>query len=430
MLKIVESRDPAVQALLAKEYGNEEAIEARVRQVLADVRGEGDAAVFRYTRRFDGAVVTADNFRVTKGEIDEAYSVVEPDFLAALRAAKENIEQFHRRQVRNSWMEADAKGNIVGQLLRPLARVGIYVPGGTAAYPSSVLMNAVPARVAGVREVVMVTPPGRDGSINLHALVAAAEAGVDEIFKAGGAQAVAALAYGTQSVRRVDKVTGPGNIYVTMAKKLVYGVVDIDMLAGPSEVLVVADESAEPVYVAADLLSQAEHDVMASAILITPSRSLAERVRDEVARQLALLPRREIAAQALESYGAIVVTGDLEEALAMANRIAPEHLELVVADPWQWLGRVENAGAIFLGPHTPEPVGDYFAGPNHVLPTGGTARFYSPLGVDTFMKRSSVLAYSAEGMKSAGQDIITLAAVEGLDGHANAVRVRLEGEKR
>jgi len=332
------------------------------------------------------------------------------------------------KQKEKSWLEPDAEGSMLGQLILPIQRAGIYVPGGTAAYPSSVLMNAVPAKVAGVEEIVMVTPPAKDGSINPHTLVAAKETGVNEAYKVGGAQAVAALAYGTESIRVVDKITGPGNIFVTTAKKIVYGQVDIDMLAGPSEILIVADESARADYLAADMLSQAEHDRLAASVLVTNSELLAEKVQAELMLQLERLPRREIAAASLEEQGAVIICKSIQECIEAANTYAPEHLEVVVENPFDWLPRIRNAGAIFLGSYAPEPVGDYFAGPNHVLPTGGTARFYSPLNVATFMKKSSIISYSREALLHNAADIIKLARTEGLEAHARAVEVRVDHE--
>jgi len=426
MIRLLDSADNAVDAVIKKEYADQAVYEERVREILQAVRERGDEALLEYTARFDNAYLTPGALRVSRDEIEVAYSEVDGEFVKAVQKAIGNITAFHRRQLNNSWMETSADGTILGQIITPLERVGIYVPGGTANYPSSVLMNAVPARVAGVREIVMVAPPGADGRLQASTLVAAAEAGINEIYKAGGAQAVAALAYGTETVRRVDLISGPGNIYVTLAKKMVYGLVNIDMLAGPSEVLVIADETADPVYVAADLLSQAEHDVLASAILLTPSRRLAESVREEIVRQVGYLSRKEILRASLKDYSAIIVTADLDEAVELANRYAPEHLELAVQAPFEVLGKIRNAGAIFLGHYTPEPVGDYIAGPNHVLPTGGTARFYSPLNVDTFMKKSSVISYSAIRLHEHAGDIIRLAETEGLDAHANAVRVRLK----
>lgn len=426
VFNVVPAGSAAAERLLCKEYGDLVCYEQAVREILHEVRCRGDAAVLAFTARFDGVELTADTLRVTAAEIDEAYSQVDAEFLAALRLARANIQSFHQKQLPKSWLEPDSRGNALGQLVRPLDRVGIYVPGGTADYPSSVLMNAVPAQVAGVREIVMVAPPRQDGRLSPYTLVAAREAGVTEIYKVGGAQAIAALAYGTETIGKVDLITGPGNIYVTLAKKEVYGQVNIDMLAGPSEVLIIADETANPRYLAADLLSQAEHDVLASALLLTPSRELAEAVASEVEIQLQQLERKEIAARSLQAYGGAIITANLEEAVTLANRYAPEHLELQVADPWQWLGRIRHAGAIFLGAYTPEPVGDYLAGPNHVLPTGGTARFYSALNVETFMKKTSLLSYSAAGLLTEGQAIVKLAQTEGLTAHARAVAVRLE----
>ncbi|WP_258358507.1 histidinol dehydrogenase [Moorella sulfitireducens (nom. illeg.)] len=401
-------------------------VAARVRAIVAAVRDEGQAAVEHYTRVLDGVELKKAGFRVTDREIEAAYEAVTPELLEAVRQARDNIATYHRRELRGSWMEAGGDGTILGQICRPLKRVGLYVPGGTAAYPSSVLMTAVPAQVAGVGEIALATPPRRDGTLPPLLLVAAAEAGVTEIYKMGGAQAVAALAYGTEAVPPVDKIAGPGNIYVTLAKKEVYGVVDIDMLAGPSEIVVIADTCARPDWVAADLLSQAEHDALAGAVLITPEEKLARAVVEEVARQLETLSRREIAARSLVSFGAVVVVPDLEAALDLANALAPEHLELYVTDPWAWLGRVENAGAIFLGPYSSEPLGDYWAGPSHVLPTGGTARFYSPLSVATFIKKSSLIAAGPASLQAAGRFIQALARTEGLEAHARAIGIRLE----
>jgi histidinol dehydrogenase len=364
--------------------------------------------------------------KVTIAETQRAYQDVDEDFLQALRTAKRNILRYHEKQKRTSWLEPDPDGSILGQLLLPLKRVGIYVPGGTASYPSSVLMNALPAVVAGVKEIVMISPPRADGTILPEVLVAAAEAGVSEVYKVGGAQGIAALAYGTENIPPVDKITGPGNIYVTLAKKQVFGTVDIDMLAGPSEILILADESGRPEELAADLLSQAEHDRLASAILVSPSRRLLEQTVAEVERQLEDLPRAEIARASWKTYGAAIWVNDLSEGMELANKIAPEHFELVVKDPYTWLGQVRNVGAVFLGRYSPEPVGDYFAGPNHVLPTGGTARFYSPLNVDMFMKKVSVIGYSEAALKRDAQQIALLARSEGLEAHARAVEVRFK----
>lgn len=425
MIKIVKAAEPVVKDIINKKYTDEAVYEERVKTILKDVVDRGDAAVLDYTARFDGAELTAATLRVTPQEIEAAYAQVDPEVLASLRVAKERIEAFHQKQLTKSWMEPDAEGSILGQLVLPMERVGVYVPGGTASYPSSVLMNALPAKVAGVKEIVMCAPPTTGGNINPYSIVAANEAGVTEIYKVGGAQAIAALAYGTESIGKVDLITGPGNIYVTLAKKQVFGKVQIDMLAGPSEILVMADETANPAYVAADLLSQAEHDTLASAILVTTSQQLAEAVQAEVTRQVGYLSRKEIITASLRDYSAILVADTLEEAIALANAYAPEHLELVVANPFEVLGKIKNAGAVFLGSYSPEPVGDYLAGPNHVLPTGGTARFYSPLNVDTFMKKSSVIAFSQATLQRYGADIIRLAEVEGLDAHANAVKVRM-----
>ncbi|MDT3699079.1 MAG: histidinol dehydrogenase [Thermincola sp.] len=426
MIRLLKSGDEAVEKIIKKEYADIAVYEERVREILQNVRDRGDAALIEYTARFDKAGLTAETLRVSEEEIKAAYREVDEDFVRAIRVARDNIRSFHSKQLRNSWIDTSPDGTILGQLVRPLERVGIYVPGGTANYPSSVLMNAVPAQVAGVREIVMVAPPHADGSLQASTLVAAAEAGVTEIYKLGGAQAVAGLAYGTETIKRVDLITGPGNIYVTLAKKMVYGMVNIDMLAGPSEILVIADDRANPVYVAADLLSQAEHDVLASAILLTPSEKLARAVQAEISRQVGYLSRKEIMSASLRDYSAIIVTRDLNEAIELANSYAPEHLELAVEAPFEILGKIKNAGSIFMGHFTPEPVGDYLAGPNHVLPTGGTARFYSPLNVDTFMKKSGLIAYSPARLAEQGNYIIKLAETEGLDAHANAVRVRLK----
>ncbi len=410
------------------DYGTPEQNEA-VRSIVREVRERGDEAVLAYTEAFDRVhFAEASELRVTQSEIDAAYGKVEPSFIEAIRAAAVRIRAFHEKQQRLSWIDVQPDGTTLGQLVRPLRRVGLYVPGGKAAYPSSVLMNAIPALVAGVPEIVMVTPPATAGvaGVDPYILVAAAEAGVHEVYRVGGAQAVAALAYGTATIRPVDKIVGPGNIYVALAKREVYGAVDIDSIAGPSEIAVLADEGANAAYVAADMLSQAEHDEMAAAVLITPSRELAERVRAELAKQLAELPRREIAEASLARHGAIVLVRDLEEGVAVVNRLAPEHLELMLREPDEWLGRVENAGAIFLGDYSSEPVGDYFAGPNHVLPTNGTARFSSPLSVDDFVKKSSLIRYSREALRRDAATIAALARHEGLEGHARAVEIRFE----
>lgn len=402
-----------------------------VLNIVQRVRLEGDEALFHFTRLHDKTEVTTGNIRVTAEDIARAYELVEPSFLEAIREAAQRIRTFHEKQKRASWFDIQPDGTMLGQLLRPLRRVGVYVPGGKAAYPSSVLMNVIPAQVAGVKEIVMVTPPSTGGKqgIDPYILVAAAEAGVEEIYRVGGAQAIAALAYGTDSIAKVDKICGPGNIYVALAKREVYGAVDIDSIAGPSEIVVLADETAHASYIAADLLSQAEHDEMASAVLVTTSRALAEAVQQEVEQQLTALPRQSIASQSIEQYGAIVVTDSMQEAIALINRLAPEHLEIMTEDPMNELSLVENAGAIFLGNYSSEPVGDYFAGPNHIIPTNGTARFSSPVDVDMFVKKSSLIRYSKEALFAQGETIMKLARHEGLEGHAKAIQVRLEQEK-
>ncbi|MGE5575760.1 MAG: histidinol dehydrogenase [Syntrophothermus sp.] len=410
-----------------KEVLAQEKAMATVREVVEAVRREGDRAVLRFTARFDGVQLAPDDLRVPPEEVETAWRGADPAFLDALRLAKERIERFHRRQLRSSWFTSEEDGVILGQQYTPLRRVGIYAPGGTAAYPSSVLMNAIPAQVAGVKEICLVTPPGRDGRVNPAILAAAREVGIEEIYRVGGAQAVAALAFGTGSIPKVDKIAGPGNLYVALAKRLVFGEVGIDMLAGPSEILVIADATARPAYVAADLLSQAEHDPQAAAILITTSRELAEQVGVELARQLAVLPRREKAEQAIRDAGGCIVVESVEEAIELANRCAPEHLELMVAEPFSWLGRVRNAGAVFLGSMAPEPIGDYVAGANHVLPTNTTALFASGLGVEDFMKRTSIIAATREALQRLGLAAIRLAEQEGLGAHARAVQVRLDG---
>ncbi|HEY8529208.1 MAG TPA: histidinol dehydrogenase [Paenibacillaceae bacterium] len=409
------------------EYGTPEQ-HAVVREIVEAVRREGDAALLRYTERYDGVRLKPEELRVTRAEIEEAYEKVDPAFLEALRQAARNIASFHERQKRNSWIDLRPDGTLVGMTIRPLSRVGLYVPGGTAAYPSSVLMNVIPARVAGVKEIVMATPPATGGraGVDPYILVAAAEAGVSEIYRMGGAQAVAALAFGTETVSAVDKICGPGNIYVTLAKRAVYGVVDIDSTAGPSEIVVLADDTADARFVAADMLSQAEHDEMASAILVTTSRRLADETAEELKRQLAALPRESIALTSLESRGAILLVDSLEKGAEVVNRLAPEHLEIMTQEPMETAALIENAGAIFLGAWSTEPVGDYFAGPNHILPTGGTARFSSPLSVDDFVKKTSLIQYSREALRRDAAAIATLARREGLEAHARAVEIRME----
>ena len=417
-------RQALQERLLSRSQLTDETVTQRVKDIVRDVRARGDAALFEYTERFDGAKLDAASVQVTPEEIRAAYDAAEKPWIDAMREAAARITAFHEKQKQRTWIDFDG-GIALGQMVRPLERVGVYVPGGTAAYPSSVLMNVLPARVAGVREIVMVTPPGADGKVSYPlTLVAADIAGVDRIYKVGGAQAVAALAFGTQSLPRVDKIVGPGNIYVANAKREVYGHCGIDMVAGPSEVLVIADGSANPVYVAADMLSQAEHDPLAAAIVVTDSQGLAQRVAAEIERQAALLPRREIVDRSLSRYGTIVACENLEQAAQVANLVAPEHLELSVAQPFELLGRIQNAGAIFLGHYAPEPLGDYFAGPNHVLPTSGTARFFSPLNVEDFTKKSSLIYYDRASLEAVSDDVIRLARAEGLDAHANAVAVR------
>ncbi|MCU6712372.1 histidinol dehydrogenase [Paenibacillus sp. J5C_2022] len=413
------------------EYGTPEQNESALR-IVGDVKAEGDAALLRYTEQHDGMQLTATELRVTQEEIAAAYEVVDAAFLTAIREAAVNIRRFHEKQLRNSWMDLQPDGTMLGQIMRPLKRVGVYVPGGKAAYPSSVLMNVIPAQVAGVPEIVMVTPPATGGKagIDPYILVAAAEAGVKEMYRVGGAQAIAALAYGTESIAPVDKICGPGNIYVALAKRAVFGAVDIDSIAGPSEIVVLADGNADASYIAADLLSQAEHDEMASAVLVTPSEPLAEAVAAELERQLATLPRQDIARQSIDAYGAVLLVNDLLAGIDVVNQLAPEHLEVLTDDPMSLLGHIENAGAIFLGPYSSEPVGDYFAGPNHIIPTNGTARFSSPVNVDDFLKKSSLIYYSKQALMESGDKIMTLARHEGLEGHARAIEIRLEKEGR
>ncbi len=429
MLEILHPAHPALKNIITRKEANRDKITEAVAEIIKQVKQVGDSALCRYTAQFDKVHINPSQLEVQPEEIKDAYDKVDEHFLSALSLALRNITKYHEKQLRTSWFEPEPDGTMLGQLLRPLERVGIYVPGGTAAYPSSVLMNALPAKVAGVKEIIMVTPPDSQGQINPHTLVAAAEAGVTKIFRVGGAQAIASMAVGTTTIEKVDKITGPGNIYVTLAKQQVYGLVDIDMLAGPSEVLIVADREADPAYIAADMLSQAEHDVMSSAVLITESRSLAEAVRYELTTQLSDLPRHEVARKSLANFGVIVVTDSLDEAMVLANRFAPEHLELMVNNPHRLLGQVVNAGAVFLGAYSPEPVGDYLAGPNHILPTGGTARFFSPLNVDSFIKKTSVISFSRHALEQTGPAVIKLAQVEGLDAHARAVKIRLFGKE-
>lgn len=431
MRKVILSEDTKkdiLENLLKRSPNSYGKFEASVAAILADVKEKGDEAVFDYTKRFDGADINAVNIVVTKEEIDEAYSLVDEQLVEVIRKSLVNIREYHAKQKQYSWFDSTPNGTILGQKVTPLNRVGVYVPGGKAAYPSSVLMNIIPAKVAGVSQIIMTTPPGKDGRVNPGTLVAANEAGVDVIYKVGGAQAIAAMAYGTDSIRKVDKIVGPGNIYVALAKKEVYGHVSIDSIAGPSEILVIADETANPRYVAADLLSQAEHDEMASAILITTSEELADKVSKEIDSFVAELSRSEIITKSLENYGYILIARDIDEAVETANEIASEHLEIVTKDPFTVMTKIRNAGAIFLGEYSSEPLGDYFAGPNHVLPTNGTAKFFSPLGVDDFIKKSSIISYSREALEPIHEDIIKFANAERLTAHANSIKVRFENK--
>ncbi len=399
-------------------------ITAAVSEIIENVRLNGDKAVKEYTIKFDGKA--PEKLEIEREILEDAVGECDADFIEALYRAADNIEDFHKRQLQQSWINTKEDGVILGQRIRGLERVGIYVPGGTAAYPSSVLMNAIPAKIAGVKEIIMVTPPGKDGKPNPDILAAAAIAGVDRVFLAGGAQAVAALAYGTDTIPKVDKILGPGNIFVATAKRLLYGVVDIDMVAGPSEILIIADNSANAKYVAADMISQAEHDVLASSILLTTSRKLADNVNTELNRQVPSLTRSEIINKSMKEYGKIIVFEDMDEVIKYANEFAPEHLEVCCENPMEYIGKLDNAGSVFLGNYSPEPVGDYYAGPNHVLPTGATARFFSPLSVDSFVKKSSFIYYTRDALEFACDDIIKLAETEGLTGHANSIKVRFE----
>lgn len=426
ILKLTEdTRKDILQNLLKRSPNNYGEFEGRVNAIIEEVRNNRDQAVFNYTKQFDGADINAGNILVTEEEIAEAYEQVDTALLAVIRKSLVNIKKYHEKQVQNSWFTTE-DGIILGQKVTALATVGVYVPGGKAVYPSSVLMNVLPAKVAGVDRIVMCTPPGKDGKVYPSTLVAAKEAGVDEIYKVGGAQAIAAMAFGTESVPKVDKIVGPGNIYVALAKKAVFGYVSIDSIAGPSEILVLADETANPRYVAADLLSQAEHDEMASAILITTSQKLAEEVSAEIDQFVAELSRKEIIQKSLDNYGYILVADNMEEAIDTVNAIASEHMEIVTADPFHVMTKIRNAGAIFIGEYSSEPLGDYFAGPNHVLPTNGTAKFFSALSVDDFIKKSSIISYSREALEKVHKDIEQFAECEKLTAHANSIRVRFE----
>ena len=421
-----ESTRDILGNLLKRSPNNYGKFESAVAEILAKVKSEGDKALFAYTKQFDKVEINKDTIRVTEEEIKEAYDTIDPALLDVIRKALVNIRTYHEKQIQNSWFTSTTNGTMLGQKVTPLNRVGVYVPGGKAVYPSSVLMNIVPAKVAGVPHIVMTTPPGKDGKVCASTLVAAREAGADEIYKVGGAQAVGALAYGTESIPKVDKIVGPGNIFVALAKKAVYGYVSIDSIAGPSEILVLADETANPRYVAADLLSQAEHDELACAILITTSREFADKVDQEVKGFVEVLSRKEIIQKSLDNFGYILIAEDMDEAIEAANEIAPEHMEIVTANPFEDMMKVKNAGAIFIGEYSSEPLGDYFAGPNHVLPTNGTAKFFSALSVDDFIKKSSIVYYSREALEEVHEDIIRFAKAEQLTAHANSIQVRFE----
>ena len=423
-----ESKKGLLEDLLQRSPNHYGQYESAVAEIIETVKKGGDEALFSYTEKFDHCKMDAAHIRVTREEIDEAYQKVDADFVEVMKKSAANIRAFHEKQLRNSWFDPKPDGTILGMKILPIASAGVYVPGGKAAYPSSVLMNVLPAKVAGVERIIMTTPPGADGKVNPGTLVAAHIAGVDEIYKVGGAQAIAAMAFGTQSIPKVDKITGPGNIFVALAKKACFGYVSIDSIAGPSEILVIADETANPRYVAADLLSQAEHDELASAILITTSKTLADQVSVEVDRFVANLSRREIIEKSLNNYGYILLVDSLDEAADTANEIASEHLEILTKDPFAMMTKIRNAGAIFLGEYSSEPLGDYFAGPNHVLPTNGTARFFSPLNVDDFLKKTSIISYSRPALEKIHQDIECFAENEGLTAHANSIRVRFEKE--
>ena len=424
-----ESTKDILENLLKRSPNNYGKFEASVQEILNAVKEKGDEAVFEYTEKFDGVRLDAEHLLVTEEEIAEAYEQVDDELIAIIRKALVNIRDYHQKQMQYSWFDSKPDGTILGQKVTALQRVGVYVPGGKAAYPSSVLMNIMPAKVAGVDEIIMVTPPGKDGKVTPTTLVAAKEAGADKVYKVGGAQAIAALAYGTESIPKVDKIVGPGNIYVALAKKAVYGYVSIDAIAGPSEILVIADETANPRFVAADLLSQAEHDELASAILVTTSEELARKVSDEVDGFLKELSRSEIIRKSLDNYGYILVADTMDDVIDIANEIASEHLEIQTKNPYDVMTKVRNAGAIFIGEYASEPLGDYFAGPNHVLPTNGTAKFFSPLSVDDFIKKSSIIGYSEEALRDIHKDIEAFAEAEQLTAHANSIKVRFEGEE-
>ncbi len=421
-----DTRKNLLEDLLKRSPNSYKQYEDSVNEIIENVRLNGDSAVFSYTKQFDGADIDSETVRVTRAEIDEAYELIDDKLIEVMKKSLSNIRIYHEKQKQYSWFDSRPDGVMLGQKVTPLARVGVYVPGGKAAYPSSVLMNVLPAKVAGVKKIVMATPCSREGKVNPATLAAADLAGVDEIYKAGGAQAIAALAFGTDSIPKVDKIVGPGNIYVALAKKAVFGYVSIDSIAGPSEILVLADETANPRYVAADLLSQAEHDELASAILITDSETLAQQVSTEIDCFTARLSRKDIIEKSLENYGYILVAANMEDAIGAANEIASEHLEILTANPFETMMKIENAGAIFLGEYASEPLGDYFAGPNHVLPTNGTAKFFSPLSVDDFIKKSSIISYSREALEPIYKDIVQFAESEQLTAHANSIKVRFE----
>ncbi len=421
-----ETQNNILENLLKRSPNSYGEFESRVNDIIQNVREKRDEAIFEYTLKFDGATINQDNIRVTEEEIKEAYEQVDPKLLDVIRKALVNIRDYHAKQKQYSWFDSDESGIILGQKVTPLKTVGVYVPGGKAVYPSSVLMNVIPAKVAGVSNIIMTTPCGKDGKVYPSTLVAAKEAGVDAIYKVGGAQAIAALAFGTESIPKVDKIVGPGNIYVALAKKAVFGYVSIDSIAGPSEIMVLADETANPRFVAADLLSQAEHDEMASAILVTTSEALAEQVSVEVDKFVEVLSRKEIIRKSLDNYGYILVADTMQDAIDTVNEIASEHLELVTKNPFETMTKIRNAGAIFIGEYSSEPLGDYFAGPNHVLPTNGTAKFFSPLSVDDFIKKSSIISYSREALEPVYKDIVQFAECEKLTAHANSIRVRFE----
>ena len=421
-----ETKKDILNDLLKRSPNNYSQYENTVNEIIDSVRKNGDRAIFDYTLKFDKYALSEDNIKVTREEIEEAYTMLDAGLVEVIRKSAENIRAFHAKQLRNSWFDAKEDGTILGMKITPIARAGVYVPGGKAAYPSSVLMNVIPAKVAGVSEIIMTTPPGADGKVNPGTLVAADIAGVDTIYKVGGAQAIAAMAFGTASIPKVDKITGPGNIFVALAKKAVYGYVSIDSIAGPSEILVLADETANPRYVAADLLSQAEHDELASAILITTSKELAEAVSEQVDLFTAELSRKEIITKSLENYGYILLAEKMSDAIEAVNEIASEHLEILTSNPFEIMTRIKNAGAIFMGEYASEPLGDYFAGPNHILPTNGTAKFFSPVNVDDFIKKTSIISYSREALEKVHKDIETFAESEGLTAHANSVKVRFE----